>query len=147
MAASTEPSARVTTFLNSRPETPARAEPWLRVHPAFDALAASGLDKMFDDLLRGVMSDMPPDLRPYVLAKLHGEDPGMSAVAPFNTHEVRAKTTECAIKYYVAEKRVMEFFAAMIEVTLAEMRDGALPFKPVDFLVQYLTGIEPAASS
>ncbi|KAG8461650.1 hypothetical protein KFE25_001268 [Diacronema lutheri] len=133
-------SARVSTFLNSRPETPRTVRSWLAIHPAHDVVVASGLGKLLDELLLAVFSDMPADIRQYLLDKLAGTEPGPSAMAQaryLSSHDVRGTDTNAALPRYVAEARVMEFFVAVLEAAIAEL-NGTEHVPPTDWLKQHL---------
>lgn len=140
-----EDVARLRTFVNTRPESPANIAGWLKACPYFDQLASNGLGDLLGVLLEAVLRNTPTDVLGYLLAKLGPSDgaEGAPAVEPeggalphLASHDVKFRTTESALVQYITEKRVLDHFAAIIETAIAEL--PAEGIDPKEWLLQYL---------
>jgi hypothetical protein len=138
--ASMSADSRVQLFSISKPVTPKTIEPWLRIHPAYEALEQSGLAKLFTELLREVLSSMPFDVTAFLREKLADSSPVAASQERYlATHAVRAKDSRIALATYVAETRVMDLFVEMIEAAVTDFESMVEVSDPRAWVKQYLS--------
>lgn len=131
--------SRVHLFNISKPVTPKTIEPWLRIHPAYELLERSGLAKLFTELLTEVLSRMPFDVTAFLREKLADSSPVAASQERYlATHTVRAEDSRIALATYVAETRVMDLFAGMIEAAVSNFESMAEGFDSHAWVKHYI---------